>query len=117
MRYIPDWLLSIVATIFWRIDGLRNWLWPEIKRRHPDVFVSTKGGNILVLTDTLRSILRLFEMKNEYGLTEDETRLIVSLAGASTDGYDNAMYLALNGFGLKSRQFDQLLARHGIGRQ
>lgn len=47
-RRIPNWLLCFVGTVFWRVGKVRNWIFPEIERRRPAVFLGTWRGHVIV---------------------------------------------------------------------
>lgn len=117
MNHLPNIILCVVATLFWHLDRVRNACWPEIKRRHPTVYLRELGGRVLVLTDDLAAAVRLFEPKNAYGLTARETNQLVSIAAGSIRGYDIATEMAVIGYELDFDLFDELMAEHGVCKQ
>lgn len=46
---LPNWLLAIILTVCWRVDRVRNGLWPEVKRRWPTVYLTTWRNRVFVL--------------------------------------------------------------------
>lgn len=49
LKQLPNWLLALVLTVFWRVDRVRDNLFPEVERRHPKVYLKTWRGQVLVL--------------------------------------------------------------------
>ena len=67
--------------------------------------------------DMIRTLFfRLFEPKNRYGLTREETTLLVNWSSRSERGYDLAMEMALCVHEMRAVDFDWLLCDHGVVR-
>lgn len=48
-KEIPHWLLALILTVFWRVDRIRNALFPEVGRRWPSLYVRTVGQQVIVV--------------------------------------------------------------------
>lgn len=50
---LPNWLLALILTVFWRVDRIRNALFPEVERRWPAVYVATWRRSRVVVVPKL----------------------------------------------------------------
>lgn len=53
-KRLPDWLLALILTVFWRNDRVRNTLFREVECRWPKVYLSTIGQHVIVLVKSER---------------------------------------------------------------
>lgn len=45
---MPNHILAVVLTLGWRIARVRNWLFPEVEKRWPKVYLTTWRSLVFV---------------------------------------------------------------------